>query len=141
MELKPCSKCGRRVSDLDIRQGDGVSLKGRFYCRKCALEMDLEIKSDYSAVGPFPGKQGLSDTQFFKRAGKLFENIDQRKRGKPRRGRIRSKDTMARGNRRARLAKRSGSLKDANFTVYMVGSMLGIIIILIFIIIYLYFAN
>ena len=71
MEIKPCTHCGNRVTDVDISQGDGVSVAGKFYCRKCAQELD--IKSDYTAVSALSSRRNLSDTLFFTRAGKMYD--------------------------------------------------------------------
>ena len=72
MELKPCTNCGNRVTDLDISQGDGVSVAGKFYCRQCAK--DLDMKSDYTAVSALSSRRNLSDTLFFTRAGKMYDD-------------------------------------------------------------------
>lgn len=87
MELKPCAKCGIRVSDVDIQQGDGVNSGGKFYCLACAKELDL--KSDYSAVEGLSTKKALSDTQFFTRAGRLFEELEASAKERPRKRRPR----------------------------------------------------
>ena len=105
MELKPCAKCGSRVSDLDISQGDGVSVQGKFYCCTCAR--DLNIKSDYTAVSALSSRRNLSDSLFFTRAGKLYDAIGiapgPTARRRPRTAAPRSRAEAARaGERRAR---------------------------------------
>ena len=141
MELKPCSKCGKRVSNLDIRDGDGANFNNRFYCRECAGIMNIEIKSDYSAVSSLQGKKSLSDTQFFKRAGKLFDNVDQRKREKMRRGRVRKKEPFHSQERKTRTVhkpknpKKLKNPKDVKYTAIIIGGFAFIVILIILIIV------
>jgi hypothetical protein len=131
MELKPCSECGIRVTDVDIRQGDGASVGGRFYCRKCAKALD--VKSDYTAVGPGHGSHSLSDTQFFRRAGKMFEELDA---SAPRRkGRKKREISRPRPRTNPAQPKKGISKRDKNKYALWIGVMVAVILLLVLIIV------
>jgi hypothetical protein len=134
MELKPCAECHKRVSDLEIKRGEGVSVGGRFYCGKCAEDLDIEMKSDYSAMKSSSDNAQLSDTQFFKRAGKLYKEISRKER--MRRGR-RAQKTRPRRREPIRSRTRSVDMKKqgASPTAYIIAGIVGVVIVIIILIV------
>lgn len=119
MELKPCAECGKRVSDADIKREEGVAVDNKYYCLECAKI--LKIKSDDSVLGNVPEKRLHTDAQFFRAAGRLYE--DRASSERPKRKRLKKKELKSK--------RKSNYSEFGLITGIMVGAILVLVVLIV----------